>query len=100
MKRKPTKEESAHMGRVAALGCIVCRNTMGVLTPAECHHIRDGYGAAQRAPHNETIPLCPIHHRNGSYGVAFHAGKQTWEEIYGTERELLEQVRGLLDAQV
>jgi hypothetical protein len=38
------------------------------------------------------LPLCHIHHQNGGYGVAFHAGKKEWQKNYGTEAELLEEV--------
>ncbi|MDP1019692.1 Ref family recombination enhancement nuclease, partial [Klebsiella pneumoniae] len=59
---------------------------------AEVHHIRNGQGIAQRADHKKTLPLCPPHHRTGGHGVAIHAGQKTWEENYGTESELLDQV--------
>ena len=91
-----TKSEKRHLQRVADLGCIVCRKVYFCKTPAEIHHIRAGQGMAQRAGHFETIPLCPPHHRTGGYGVAIHAGRESWEEAYGTESELLEQVRELL----
>ena len=47
-----------HMARVAALPCVLCG-----AQPAEVHHIREGQGAAQRAPDALTIPLCPACHR-------------------------------------
>jgi hypothetical protein len=55
--------DKRHLSRVAALGCIICRNGNLGDTPAEIHHIREGYGRGQRAPHTETLPLCPIHSR-------------------------------------
>lgn len=96
MKKKPTKAESEHMGRVADLGCLPCLNNGMPGTPAECHHIRHQIGAGRRSSHFQTIPLCPEHHRLGAYGVAIHAGKRAWEKIYGTELQLLEQTRQLL----
>lgn len=57
-----------HMGRVAALGCILCRHYGHYGTPAEVHHIREGQGASQRASDFLTVPLCPEHHR-GMEGV-------------------------------
>jgi hypothetical protein len=39
------------------------------------------------------LGLCPPHHRIGGHGVAYHAGPETWEENFGTERELLEQTK-------
>ena len=40
------KADSLHLSRVAALGCIVCRNQNLGETPAEIHHIRTGQGAS------------------------------------------------------
>lgn len=62
-----TKAERAHLSRVAALGCVLCRCHFGAEgTPAEVHHLREGQGAAQRASHYLTIPLCPEHHRGAT----------------------------------
>jgi hypothetical protein len=92
-----TKKEIAHLRRVAELGCIVCINNGYEDTPSECHHIRSGQGRSQKASHYEVIPLCPIHHRYGGYGeVGYHQSPAEFEERYGTELELLEQVNELL----
>lgn len=87
------KAEKDYLDRVASLGCIVCRNLGHGETPAHVHHIRTGKGMGQRASNYETIPLCPTHHQNGGHGVAIHAGQKTWEANFGTELELLEQVK-------
>ena len=50
-----------HMNRVGALPCAICGTS-----PVELHHIREGQGAAQRAPDTLVIPLCPEHHRGAS----------------------------------
>lgn len=92
-----TKEEKRHLAKVAALGCIVCRNEGFGRTAAEIHHVRNGQGMSQRASNFEVIPLCHAHHRTGGRGIAFHAGKQAFESKYGTERELLAQVNQLLN---
>lgn len=55
-----TMAEAAHMGRVAALGCLLCG------APAEVHHLREGQGMSQRASNWLTVPLCPEHHRGAS----------------------------------
>lgn len=91
-----TKAEREHLSKVAEIGCIVCLNENYGQSPAEIHHIRSGQGMAQRASNYEVIPLCPIHHRNGGHGVAVHAGIETWQERFGTEVELLEQVKEML----
>lgn len=77
--------------RVAAMGCIVCRNLGQGQTPAAIHHIRAGQGMAQRADDFLVIPLCPLHHQLGGQGVAIHAGQKQWESLYGTEMDLLAQ---------
>ncbi|EEJ5116973.1 Protein of uncharacterised function (DUF968) [Salmonella enterica subsp. salamae] len=92
-----TKTDRIWLSRVAALGCIVCKNLGFGETPAEIHHVRTGQGAGQRADHRKTIPLCHQHHRVGGHGVAIHAGKKTWEQKYGSETELLIQVVSELD---
>ena len=91
--KKPTVAEREHMGIVAGLCCIVCRNLGYGESPAEVHHVRYLAGGGQRSGNMDTIPLCPNHHRIGGYGVAYHAGPEEFERRYGTEAELLEQTR-------
>lgn len=69
-----------HMGRVAELGCILCRHLGYGATPAEVHHIREGQGAAMRASDLLTAPLCPEHHRgqSGLHGM----GRKAFERTY------------------
>lgn len=54
------------MGRVAEIGCILCRHQGNEGTPAQVHHIRDGVGAAQRQSDMLTVPLCKEHHVGAS----------------------------------
>lgn len=91
-----TAQEKAHMGRVAALGCLPCINLGSGPTPAEVHHARAFAGAGQRSTAFHTMPLCPWHHRLGGSGIAVHAGKQSFEANHGTERDLLEQTLRML----
>lgn len=94
-KRRPNKAEREHMARVAALGCIVCRNEGLPDAPAEIHHVRTGKGLGQRSSHFEVIPLC-FHHHSAQGIDGFHKAPMTWQAKHGTELELLEQVRELL----
>lgn len=96
MKKSPTKAERAHMSKVADLGCIVCINEGYPDSPAAIHHITTGIGMGQRASNYDVLPLCGHHHQCGGLGVAIHASKSTFETAYGTELQLLEQVRGML----
>lgn len=92
MSRSKNKAEKLHLSRVAELRCIVCRNEGLGETPAEIHHCSSGTGMSVRADNFHVIPLCHTHHRTGGHGVAIHAGRQSWENKFGTEAELLEQV--------
>jgi len=76
----------AHMGRVAALGCILCRRLSYGEHAAEVHHIRTGQGAAQRASDWLTVPLCPDCHR-GPHGV--HGDRALLRSARVTEMDLL-----------
>jgi len=87
--KKPTVAEIAHMSLVAEIPCLICAR------PAEIHHCGTHMGGGR--DHMKVIPLCPPHHRTGGYGVAFHAGKNRWQEHFGYESEHLETVRLLLN---
>lgn len=82
------KSEKQYYSKVAELGCIICK------TPAEVHHIRTGAGIGRK--NKEVIPLCPLHHRIGGYGVAYHAGRLAFEANFGSEQFLLEITNNLL----
>lgn len=88
MSRAPTLRESKHMGRVAALGCVLCRHLGFEPSPAHVHHIREGQGMSQRASNYLTVPLCPEHHQ-GATGV-HGLGTKAFERLYKlTELDLL-----------
>jgi hypothetical protein len=96
-KKAATVAEKAHMGSLASLGCIVCKNKFGLFSPACVHHVRRGMGMGQRK-HLKTVPLCPTHHQTGGPGIAFHAtGRDEWEELYGREEDLFKQAMEMLE---
>lgn len=73
-----TATEKRHMGRVAALGCLICQQ------PANVHHIR-----TERIKSDFlVIPLCREHHQ-GDFSI--HMSKRQFENIYGSELKLLAQ---------
>ena len=80
--RAASGPEKAHMGRVAALGCLLCGQ------PAEVHHIREGQGMAQRASNWLTVPLCHDHHR-GPRGV--HGDRSALRALKLEDLDLLAQ---------
>lgn len=73
------------LDRVSGLGCIICG------MPSEIHHVRLGSGLGRKTPDTLAIPLCARHHRTGGLGEAFHAGRRTWEEKFGSQVDLLEE---------
>ena len=79
--------DRARLALVASMPCCVCG-----ARPVEVHHVRTTVGLGQRAGDDQTIPLCPLHHRTGGFGVAFHAGPREWERVHGTQTEHLESV--------
>ena len=95
--RNPNKSEKQHMDKVVQLGCIVCRNKGFLNTPAEIHHVK---GKTIENAHLFVLPLCFNHHRQGGMEEPFisrHPYKKRFIQAYGTEEQLLEQVKGLID---
>jgi hypothetical protein len=82
--------EKAWIGRVVALGCVICQR------PAEYHHILTGKAMGKKASHYDGFALCPLHHRHGGHGVAIHSGVKTWEANFGTELHHVEKTRAML----
>ena len=92
-----TKDEKRHLGRVAELGCAVCRRMGYPGTPAEIHHKRAGTGAGRRSSHWEVIPLCLEHHRGGTgiHGLGTKGFAKFWgfdeDDLLTETAKLLEQ---------
>lgn len=86
----PTKAEKEYYGKVARLGCSLCKR-LGYQTEdvgCELHHIRRG-GIRSRSP---IIGLCTTHHRGPNTSI-HDMGRKRFEREYGvTEEELLEDV--------
>jgi len=91
--RHATKDDKLWMSAIADIGCIVCKNLGYGFSPAAIHHIA---GRTKKGAHKKTIPLCGLHHQNGGYGVALHAGLKKWESLYGTQQDLLIQVQEII----
>lgn len=75
------RAETIHKGKLAALGCMVCRRLHGPHEPGpvELHHLRTGGWG--KGDYKTLIPLCPEHHRGqtgvhgmGTKGFAKHYG--------------------------
>lgn len=92
------RDERIRFGKLAEMGCILCRHLGTPGTPAEIHHLREGMGIGQRAKNDRTIPLCPTHHRSST---GFHGlGKRAFESAYGvSELDLLAMTEKELEKQ-
>lgn len=72
--------------RVAAIGCIACRELEATQDiPAQLHHPRTGQGKGQRASDWLSIPLCERHH-TGKDGI--HSGT-FYQKYKSDEMDLL-----------
>jgi hypothetical protein len=75
-----------HMGKVAAIACVLCRRLGYGMKRAEVHHIRTGQGGAQRASDFLTAAICRECHR-GPLGI--HGDKSLLRLAGVTELDLL-----------
>jgi hypothetical protein len=92
-KKTPTKEERAWLDFIVEHGCVCCRIDGNGVRPAAVHHILRG---SFRMGHLHSLPLCdPGHHQNGQqFGmVSRHPFKAQFEAKYGTEQQLLADLR-------
>lgn len=93
-----TKAEKEHYGKLARLGCILCRQ-IGIKeiddSPVEIHHVRRFGGKRSLAP---AIPLCAWHHRLDSRTSIHGLGHKGFTKYWGfSEEDLLENVKELLN---
>jgi hypothetical protein len=87
--RAPNDLEGEWIALVLSFGCIVCRNAGRGATPGQYHHLREGQGKSERAPHMLGICLCPMDHTDGKFSV--HRNRRMFELQNGSELELLAQ---------
>ena len=95
-KAAPTVDEKRWMDAITRIGCIACLIDGHPGTPGAVHHILH---AGRRIGHLHTICLCdPGHHQGGqpSNKISRHPWKARFEARYGTEDELLEKSKLLV----
>jgi len=95
--RKATKEEKEWLDSIENFGCIVCANEGFGYTPSAIHHID---GKVKPDCHFKTLPLCGLHHQGENDTKKYtprHPWKKRFEARYGTESELLNQVKRLVE---
>lgn len=102
MKGRPVTAEQKryhdHLCRV--VGCIACRKDGHLNFVVSVHHID---GRTKPDAHWLVLPLCAGHHQDGT-GVpgliAVHPWKRRFEDRYGTQLELLEECKAILDKEL
>jgi hypothetical protein len=81
-KRRVTNAELRHLGRVAAMGCLVCGKG------ATVHHVTASiHGGRITRSHFLTVPLCPTHHliQHGPRESVEALGHRGFYETYGID---------------
>lgn len=95
--RNRTSAEKRFHDQLASLGCIACRLD-GTHNPVvSIHHIN---GRTRPGAHMQVLPLCAGHHQDGTGWpglIAVHPWKRRFEDKYGTQEQLLERCRKLLE---
>lgn len=76
-KKQSTAAEKRHMGIVAMLGCVICREHYNVKTPCEVHHVAEGSSYKNDFM---TAGLCHEHHQGetGLHGMGVKAFCKLW----------------------
>lgn len=99
----PTAAQGARFAAIQAKGCICCRREGMGATPCEIHHLNEGDRHGQRRQgHDQTIGLCPWHHRGvcrerwsiedmtAAYGPSWEHQPNAFRERYGGGERLLQ----------
>ena len=89
-----SKAIKAYWDKVAAIGCIACRQDGIFNDYVSIHHVD---GRTKPGAHYRVLPLCGPHHQTGGEDApAIHPFKKRFIQKYGTEAELLKKVEALI----
>lgn len=77
----------AHMARVAELPCLICG-----ARPVEVHHFPDPRSDMRVGP------LCPPHHRREFGSGAYHYSRRAFNDLHGSDDELMARTDAMLAA--
>lgn len=85
-----TKAHRARFRAIQEIGCIACRADGYRNVPPDIHHLLSG---GRRRGHEDTIGLCPWHHRGVGTGpgISYAQAPRAFRERYGQDDELLAQ---------
>ena len=104
-KRQPpmtAKERTERFDALCKIGCIVCRERLGVHAEPAIHHLiginSSRLGNGGKADCRETLGLCQFHHQ-GEQGI-HHLGMRAWEGLYGTQQKLLTITNQLIQDEI
>lgn len=89
-----TTSEKEYQDKIAAVGCMACRQD-GIFNPwVSLHHIA---GRTRPGSHLLVIGLCGPHHQQDDTSgvVAVHPNRARFEQTYGTQQELLDEAKKL-----
>ncbi len=95
--RTPTKAEQEFMTSVSSIGCIACLLEGRFMQEVSIHHID---GRTTPGAHFEVLPLCAGHHQDGTGLpglIAVHPWKARFEQRYGSQGDLLQMVKILIE---
>jgi hypothetical protein len=96
--RTPTAIERKHMRAVGRMPCIACEKDGHYNDYVSLHHIE---GRTKPNAHLEVLPLCASHHQHNDSDpmgrIGIHPYKQRFEALYGTSRQLLNEVKSKIN---
>lgn len=103
--------DESRIETIKRMPCIACLKNLNhkIIYPTEAHHIVDMGYRRLSGGHQATLPLCRWHHRGEPIaglgnteterqcGPSMFHTKKAFVKRYGTERELLAEVNGILE---
>jgi hypothetical protein len=94
-----TDDEKALWSKMASIGCIACLIDGISNSYVSIHHVD---GRTKPGCHKKVLALCAPHHQHDvadpMHRIGVHPYKARFEKIYGTQTELMEKTRLLVEA--
>lgn len=95
--RAPTAEERRFMDLAGSVPCLACSKDGRENHAISLHHIS---GRTAPGAHLLVLPLCPAHHQQDDSDplgrISVHGAKKSFVDRYGSEMDLLAELRALL----
>jgi hypothetical protein len=99
-----SKADLARYRKLQDIGCICCL-ILGIPgVPGDIHHIVDKGYRRLSGGNKSTLCLCEFHHRgngngNSFFGPSLADGSKPFHAFFGSQRELLAKVNGMISTQ-